>query len=71
MIYELKADCFFSDKEEMEKMLEKMEKYEDSMITINEGSPDVEVSFIQTLENHHDVNPNEPCKGLTFWCTAG
>lgn len=67
MFYELRATIFVTDRAHFDDIIDKLDDLKPQMHVVNPDRMDEEASRIDILENHHDVNPNEPCHLLEHW----
>lgn len=67
MIYELRIDVYFTDKDAFDDAVDKLNDGKDQMTVINPGQPDQQCSVIDQIENHHDQSPLKPCHLINHW----
>lgn len=61
MIYQVRANLFFDERDEAVDFYHDCEVAFPKGITVNPDGVNAEYSIVELIENHHDENPNEPC----------
>lgn len=67
MIYELRIDCFFTDRASFDDVVDKLNDGKDDMTVVNPGQPNQQCSVIEQIECRHDERPLEPCTWIDQW----
>lgn len=67
MIYELRIDCFFTDKSAFDDIVDKLEDGKDHMTVVNPGQLDQQCSIIEQIKCYHDEDPHLPCPVIDRW----
>lgn len=67
MIYELRVDLFFHDREAIDDIVDKILDHFDDSAVVNPYSDNQEVSTFDIIENHHDEDPNASCQVLAHY----
>lgn len=67
MIYQLRINCYFTDEDALDNVMDKLEDAKDKMTVINPGQPDQECSVIEQIHCYHDQYPHEPCIEVDHW----
>jgi len=61
MIYQLRANLFFTDKLQADGVFTFLNANFKQATLIHPDFNDMEFSFIELIENHHDETPTKPC----------
>lgn len=64
MIYQVRANLFFTDSDEASDFYHDCELAYGKAAILNPNSEAVEHSTIELILNHHDQDPNAPCELL-------
>lgn len=64
MIYEVRARLLFKEEDEARDFYHDCEMAYPKSTTIHLDDANEEISFAELLENHHEDEPNQPCKIL-------
>lgn len=67
MFYELRITLFTDTRPEFDDIIDKIDDLKPQLRVVNPDQDNMEPSVIDLMENHHDVNPHEPCKILEHW----
>jgi len=67
MIYELRVNLFFWNREAIDDIVDKILDHFDDSAVVNPGSENQELSTFDIIKNHHDEDPNAPCEVLVHY----
>lgn len=65
MIYQLRANLYFSDPDAIYDILDKINDHFDDATAVNPDSENAEFSVVEVILNHHDEDPNASCDLVT------
>jgi len=69
MIYQVRANIYFNDKDEARDFYHDCEVAYPKGIDLNPDTVATEFSIVQLIENHHDESPNAPCDCIERLCS--
>lgn len=67
MIYRIRIDLAFTDKDPCDDILDKALGVLNDALVINSGQPDEERGYIILEECHHDEHPAKRCEVIEEW----